>query len=335
MQALVLKELNAPLVTEQRSAPTPAKDEVVVQLRSSALNRRDYWITQGMYPGIKLPVVLGSDGAGEVVQIGSGLGNFWSNRQVIINPGWDWGSDERFQSESFRILGMPVDGTFASHVVVPADYLHEKPAHLSWHEAAAVPLAGVTAYRAVFTQGELKPNQNVLVNGVGGGVASFAMQYAIAAGANLFVTSSSSDKRDRAVAMGAKAAFNYADDQWHKEVKSSHGLMDLIIDSAGGEGYNALLELASPGGRIVNYGATAGPPKKIDFFKVFWKQLRIIGSSMGSPADFKSMLTFIAEQRIKPIIDEVLPLDSANAALAKMKTSAQFGKIVLDHNAAA
>ena len=333
MQALVLKDLKSPLISEQRSDPTPEKNEVIVRLKASALNRRDYWITQGMYPGIKLPVVLGSDGAGEVVELGSGLGNYWANRQVIINPGWDWGGDEHFQSDSFRILGLPADGTFATHVAVPADYLHEKPAHMSWHQAAALPLAGVTAYRAVFTQGELSPNQSVLVNGVGGGVASFAMQYAIAAGANLVVTSSSSDKREKAIAMGAKAAFDYSDENWHKEVKSSHGMMDLIIDSAGGDGYNALLDLATPGGRIVNYGATAGPPKKIDFFKVFWKQLRIIGSTMGSPADFKSMLAFVTENRIQPVVDEVLPLSSANTALEKMKTSTQFGKIVLDNEA--
>lgn len=334
MQALVLQEKNAPLVSEQRPDPAPGKNEVIVELKSSALNRRDFWITQGMYPGIKLPVVLGSDGAGEVLQIGSGLGNFWANRQVIINPGWDWGSDERFQSDSFRILGMPVDGTLATHVAVPADYLHEKPAHLSWHEAAALPLAGVTAYRAVFTQGELRADQKVLVNGVGGGVASFAMQYAIAAGANLVVTSSSPEKREKAVSLGASAAYSYADENWHKQVKAAHGMMDLIIDSAGGEGYNTLLDLAAPGGRVVNYGATTGPAKKVDLFKVFWKQLRIIGSSMGSPADFKAMLAFVADHRIKPQIDEVFPLRSANAALEKMKASTQFGKIVLDNGEA-
>ena len=262
MQALVLKELKAPLVKEQRADPTPDKNEVVVQLKSSALNRRDYWITQGMYPGIKLPVVLGSDGAGEVVQLGSGMGNFWANRQVIINPGWDWGGDERFQSDSFRILGMPIDGTFATHVTVPADHLHEKPSHMDWHQAAALPLAGVTAYRAVFTQGELKPNQNVLVNGVGGGVASFAMQLAVAAGANLFVTSSSPDKRDRAIAMGAKAAFNYAAENWHKEVQSKHGMMDLIIDSAGGDGYNALLDLAKSGWPHRQLWSNRRPPEE-------------------------------------------------------------------------
>lgn len=333
MQAIVLQELNAPLVAEQRSDPTPEKNEVIVELKSSALNRRDYWITRGMYPGIKLPVVLGSDGAGEVIQIGSGLGNFWANRQVIINPGWDWGNDERFQSDAFRILGMPDDGTFATQVAVPAEYLHDKPAHLNWQEAAALPLAGVTAYRAVFTQGKLTTNQNVLVNGIGGGVASFALQYTLAAGANVFVTSSSAAKREQAVTLGAKAAFNYTEENWHKQAKATCGMMDLIIDSAGGDGYNALLDLARPGGRIVNYGATTGPPKNIDFFKVFWKQLRIIGSSMGSPADFKAMLTFVSDHRIKPIIDEVLPLTSVNMALDKMKSSSQFGKIVLDNTA--
>ncbi len=333
MQALVLQDLRTPLVLEQRSDPKPAKNEVIVQLKSAALNRRDYWITQGMYPGIELPVVLGSDGGGEVVELGQGLGNFWASRQVIINPGWDWGSNERFQSSAFRILGMPVDGTFATHVAVPADYLYEKPDHLSWHQVAALPVAGVTAYRALFTQGDLKQNDNVLINGIGGGVASLAMQLAIAAGAKVFITSSSPDKREKAMAMGATAAFDYAQEKWHQDVKSSHGMMDLIIDSAGGEGYNALLDLATPGGRLVNYGATTGPPKKLDLFKVFWKQLTIVGTSMGSPTEFRSMLSFVTEHRIKPIIDEVLPLTAVNTALEKLKTSTQFGKIVLEHEA--
>ncbi len=330
MQALVLKQLNSSLVLEQRPDLQPAVNEVVVQLKAAALNRRDYWITKGMYPGIVLPVVLGSDGAGVVKEVGRGLGNYWHDREVIINPGWDWGEDQRVQSDSIRILGMPQDGTFATEVVVPSEYLHEKPTHLTWQEAAALPLAGVTAYRAVFVQGQLQAGDRMLVQGVGGGVASIAMQYGIAAGVNVFVTSSSAEKRAKALAMGATAAFDYSADGWHGQLKAEHGPMNLIIDSAGGDGYNVLLDLAAAGGRIVNYGATAGPPKKFDLFKLFWKQLRLIGSTMGSPADFKAMLEFVKEHSIKPTVDEVMPLASGNEAIAKMNSSSQFGKIVLD-----
>jgi NADPH:quinone reductase-like Zn-dependent oxidoreductase len=161
-------------------------------------------------------------------------------------------------------------------------------------------------------------------------VATFVLQFAVAAGAQVFVTSSSEDKIERAIALGATAGFNYTHDEWHKIAVAEHGLMDLIVDSAGGEGYANLIDLAAAGGRIVNYGATTGPPKKIDLFKVFWKQLHLIGSTMGSPADFRAMLHFVNEHKIKPVVDRSYPLSEGNAALERMKESQQFGKIVLE-----
>ncbi len=329
MQALTLKQLKTPLELEERDDPKPAAEQVVVRLNAAALNRRDYWITQGMYPGIECPVVLGSDGAGIVAETGSSLGNYWSGREVIINPGWDWGDDPKVQSKSFHVLGMPDDGTFATHVRVPARCIHVKPNHLTWEEAAALPLAGVTAYRAVFTQGSLQAGETILVSGVGGGVATFALQFAVAAGANVWVTSSSQDKIKRAVELGAKGGFDYNDADWWKTMSGQAGLPNLIIDSAGGAGYGALLNLAAPGGRIVNYGATKGPPEKLDLFKIFWKQLTVQGSTMGSPADFAAMLAFVEKHQIRPIVDCVFPLADGNQALNLMKSSPQFGKYVL------
>lgn len=330
MKALVLTELKCPLQLEDRDALVPSPGEVVVALKAAALNRRDYWITQGMYPGIKLPVVLGSDGAGVVTRVGEGVSQDLLRREVIVNPGWNWGDRDAVQSDDFRILGMPHDGTFASEVKVPAMYLADKPQHMSWHEAAALPLAGVTGYRAVFTQGRLQAGERVLISGVGGGVATFALQYALAAGATVFVTSSSERKLEQAMQLGASAGFNYTVDGWHKQLLSAHGPVDLIIDSAGGDGYANLLDIAAPGGRIVNYGATAGPPKKLDLFKVFWKQLHLIGSTMGSPDDFAKMIEFVSEHTIKPIIDKVYPLAVGNDAIEQMKNSQQFGKLVID-----
>lgn len=330
MQALVLTAMKQPLRLEERGDLSPGAGEAVVALKAAALNRRDYWITRGMYPGVRVPVILGSDGAGVVAQLGDGVEADWLGRQVIINPGWAWGNDETAQSDKFRILGMPDDGTFAAQVVVPSQYLHGKPDHLNWHEAAALPLGGVTAYRALFVQGGLRAGQNVLVSGIGGGVATFALQYAVAAGANVFVTSSSATKIEKAVALGAIAGFDYTRDDWHKAAKAEHGMMNLIVDSGGGDGYANLVELASPGGRIVNYGATAGPPKKLDLFKVFWKQLHLIGSTMGSPADFSAMLQFVTDHKISPLIDQAFPLDEGNAALERMQHGQQFGKIVLE-----
>jgi NADPH:quinone reductase-like Zn-dependent oxidoreductase len=283
-----------------------------------------------MYPGLKLPVIPGSDGAGTVISFGPAVDDNWNGRDVIINPGWNWGKNERTQGSRFRILGMPDDGTFATHAVVPARYLHLRPEHLNWHEAAALPLAAVTAWRALFTQGQLQQGQNVLVNGVGGGVAGYAMQFAATAGANVYVTSSSEQKRDKALGMGIVDAFDYSEKDWHKSVQRQYGLMDLIVDGAGGPGYQSLIDLAGPGGRIVSYGATNGPPPEIDLFKVFWKQLSLVGSTMGSPADFADMLGFVTDNEVGPIIDEIFPLITADKALNRMASSRQFGKIVLD-----
>ena len=172
MKALVLTEIKHPLQLEERPDLEPGSQQVVIQLRAAALNRRDYWITQGMYPGISLPVILGSDGAGTVIKQDAEIAEPWISRDVIINPGWQWGTSQAAQSDQFRILGMPDDGTFATQVAAPPQYVYPKPTHLSWHESAALPLAGLTAYRALFSQGNLKSGEQVLITGIGGGVAT-------------------------------------------------------------------------------------------------------------------------------------------------------------------
>ena len=170
MKALVLKQTKSPLELEDRPDLSPAADEAVVTLKAAALNRRDYWITQGMYPGINPPVVMGSDGAGNVSRLGADVDPAWLDREVLINPALDWGNDQAAQGDHFSILGLPKDGTFATEVAVQASQLHAKPAEMSWQEAAALPLAGLTAYRAVFSQGNLKPGDTMLITGIGGGV---------------------------------------------------------------------------------------------------------------------------------------------------------------------
>lgn len=329
MKSLVLTELKTPLILEERPDLDPGDGEVVVRLKAAALNRRDYWITQGLYPGIEPPVTLGSDGAGVVSSLGSGVDGVSIGEEVLVNPGWNWGEDEAAQSAKFQILGVPRDGTFATEVVVPVDSLSAKPEHLNWHEAAALPLGGVTAFRAVFTQGQLAAGENVLVTGIGGGVATFALQFAKAAGANVFVTSASTTKIERACELGATAGLDYTEDGWAKRLQMEHGPMNLIIDSAGGDGYASLINLAAPGGRIVNYGATAGPPK-FDLFKVFWKQLSVLGSTMGSPRDFAGMLELVNSKQLRPMLDKTFPLEQGNEALARMRDCEQFGKIVLE-----
>lgn len=332
MKCLVLKEIHGSLELEERPDLKPGADEVVVSVRAAAFNRRDWWITQGMYPGIELPCVLGSDGAGVVTKCGEHVDASWQDREVIIDPSFGWGDDQAVQDPRFHILGLPTDGAFATEVRVPASALHPRPEHLSWTEAAALPLAGVTAYRATIFQGRLQPGDRVLVTGIGGGVATFALQFAVAAGAKAWVTSSSDEKIQRAVELGAEGGFNYTEDGWWKAMARQAGPPNLIIDSAGGPGYRSLLNLVDNGGRIVSYGATAGAPDKIDLFKLFWKQAHLIGSTMGSPADFAAMLELVNQRKIRPVVDAVFPLADGDKAVRQMTTSPQFGKYVLTND---
>ncbi len=329
MPGLLIQELNAPLVLSDFDMGELTPGHVKIELKAAALNHRDVWITKGMYPGIELPKVLGSDGAGIVVEVGDKKDESWLGQEVIINPGWDWGTCEAAQSAEFTILGMPKNGTFSSHMLAPVDTLRAKPKHLSWEEAAALPLAGVTAFRALMSQGQFRPGEKVLVSGIGGGVATFALQFAVAAGAEVAVTSSSSEKIAKAKELGAVAGFNYRGEDWHKKAIEEFGRPNVIIDSAAGKGYANLISVAAPGGRIVNYGATTGPPESIDMFKVFWNQLNLIGSTMGSPADFRGMLQLVDKHEIRPVIDQVFSLTQGNEALSRMEQGQQFGKIVL------
>ena len=320
MKALVLNEVKQPLVLLERPSPKAGKGQVIVKLKAAALNRRDYWITQGLYPGIRCPVILGSDGAGTAD---------FKEKDVIINPGYNWGGRQEVQSGDFKILGMPDDGTFAEQIAVPQEQLFAKPEHLSWEEAAALPLAGLTAYRALFKQGRLQSSQTVVITGIGGGVACIALQLAVAAGATVIVTSSSQAKIDKALAMGAAAGFLYTSEGYASQVNSQFDQVHLIVDGAGGDGYSQLIEMACPGGRIVNYGATAGMPGKLDLRKVFFRQLHLVGSTMGSPGDFAAMLDMVGRHKIHPVVDEVFSLSEGNKAFEKMKAFSQFGKLVL------
>lgn len=330
MKALVLRKPLSPLVLEDCPMPGPERGQAVVKLKAAALNRRDFWIVQDRYPNMTVPIIPGSDGAGVVVKVGAGVDGSWLEKEVIINPGINWGDESTAQSDSFEILGMPRNGTLSEMVVVPAEQLHPKPAHLNWHEAAALPLAGLTAYRALFSRAKLREGESVLVSGVGGGVATFALLFAVAVGARVWVTSSSQAKIDRAGELGAEGGFLYTKESWPDEAAKQAVRPSLIVDSAGGPGFARLIDAVRPGGRIVNYGATAGAPEELNLRKVFWKQLHLIGSTMGSPRDFEQMLDFVTKHEIKPVVDRVIPLQDGNDAFDCLAESSQFGKVVIE-----
>ena len=330
MQALVLDGINQPLRLRAVPTPAPAPGEVLVQLHAAALNHRDVWIQKGQYAGLKFPIILGSDGAGTVRAVGEGGEAGLRGQRVLLNPGLNWGDNPRAQGKDFTILGLPHDGTFAEYVRVPARSVHPLPAHLSFAQAAALPLGGLTAYRAVFTRAQLQPGERVLISGVGGGVALLALQMAVAAGAEVWVTSSSEAKIARAVALGARGGADYRAAQWPADLtQRAGGGFDVIVDSAAGEGFNDLVDAAVPGGRLVFYGATQGDIPNLAARKVFWKQLSILGSTMGTEQDFAGLLALVNEQKLVPHLDEIIPWHEGEAALRRMDDGAQFGKIVL------
>jgi NADPH:quinone reductase-like Zn-dependent oxidoreductase len=329
MKAAVLDGINQPLVIRDVPDPQPSDNEVIVQIAAAALNHRDVWIQKGLYAGLKFPIILGSDGAGTVAAVGSDVDRAWLGQAVIMNPGKDWGDNPRAQGRQYKILGLPEDGTFAEQVKVPAQNLIAKPAHLSFAAAAALPLGGLTAYRALFTRGNLQAGERVLVTGVGGGVAMLAFQLAVAAGAQVYVTSGSDEKLARAQQLGAAGGVNYRDNEWSKKLREQAAGFDLIFDSAGGDGFPELIELAKPGGRIVTIGATLGNPKGIDLRRVFWKQVSILGSTMGMADDFAALIAFVNRHQLVPMIDAEFPLAQAEAAMRRMDAADQFGKIVL------
>jgi zinc-binding alcohol dehydrogenase/oxidoreductase len=309
--------------------PAPAPGEAVVELRASSLNHRDLWIKLGQYAGLKFPCIPGSDGAGIVAEVAAGCDRSWIGREVVINPSLDWGASESAQGPGFGILGLPRDGTLAPRVAIPVSQLAPKPAHLGWEEAAALPLAGLTAWRALVSRARVAPGDRVLVTGIGGGVALFALQYGVALGNEVWVTSSSDDKIARAVAMGARGGFRYDSQGWAARACAAPGLFNVIIDSAGGAGFGSLIDIAAPGGRIAFYGATRGSVPDVALRKVFWKQLSLLGTTMGSPADWTAMTAFVAGHGVRPVVSDVFPFEQAPEAFDLMERGGQFGKIVI------
>jgi len=321
MKAAVLEQTGKAPVVKTTDAPVPAAGEKLIQLHYAAMNHRDVYIRDGEYARIQLPVIPGSDGCGTEAD---------SGREVIINPSFGWGTNPRVQAADYHILGMPRNGTFAGYISVPEDRIYEKPTHLSMAQAAALPLAGVTAYRALFTRAQAQKGEKVFIHGIGGGVALFAMQFALAAGCEVYVSSSSSEKIDMAVKMGASGGFLYQNEHWAKEVSAQKLAFDVIVESAGGAGYASLLSVAAAGGRIVSYGGTRGKTAPLSPQIIFWKQLSLLGSTMGSDSDFKAMLGFVQEHKIVPVISQTFGLTQIADAYNYMHQAQQFGKIIID-----
>ncbi len=340
MKAAVIHEHGGPdaVHIEEIAGPRPSSGEVVLEVRAAALNHLDIWVRRGR-PGLTLtfPHVLGTDGAGVVAEVGPDVEGLSAGDEVILNPGLSCGScefchrGEHSECTSFGIVGMSRPGTFADLVAVPAQNLHLKPSHLGFEEAAALPLAHVTAWRMLMTRARLQPGETVLIHGIGGGVALAGLQLAKLLNAQVIVTSSSEDKLAQAESLGADHTINYkATDvaATVREITEGRGV-DVVFDTVGAATWSVDLAAVRRGGRIVICGVTSGASAETNLQKVYWNQLTIMGSTMGSHEDFRQMLRAITAAHLKPVIDSIEPLDRCKEAMARMESGEQFGKTVL------
>jgi zinc-binding alcohol dehydrogenase/oxidoreductase len=302
---------------EEAPDPVAGPGEVVVELRAAAINRRDLLVRNPPGPAYRfdLPLIPGSDGAGVRRDTGE---------EVVIYPGLGWGPREDAAGPDWRILGGPDDGTYAELVNVPAENVFPKPDRFSWEEAAAFPLAALTAYRALFEIGGLVDDESVLVLGAGSGVSTMAVSLAAQAGCRVLVTSSSQEKIDRAKELGAEGGVLYTEDGWAEAA----GPVDVVLDSVGSTWRESAKALRR-GGRLVVFGGTGGPEVTVDVRAIYLNWQSIRGTTMGSARDFTGLLRMVKGGKWRPVIDSVRPLEEAAAAHERMQAGEHFGKLVL------
>lgn len=301
-----------------------------VALRAAALNHRDIWTCRGRAPDAP-PVILGSDGAGVVEAVGRQVRHVRPGDHVVVNPSLGWLSGIEAPPDGFEILGHPTHGTFAETLVIPATNVEPKPEHLSWHEAAALPLSGLTAYRALFTRGRVKAGDTIVIPGIGGGTALAALQFAKASGASVIATTSKPEKQEKARAAGADLVLDTVT-PWAEAVRQFTGGRgaDVVIESVGRASWQNSLAALARGGRIVVYGSTSGDVVETDLVPLFLGWQSILGTTMGNRDEFRAMLKLVTVDRLRPIIDRVFPLREGPAALRYLEAGGQFGKVVLE-----
>jgi NADPH:quinone reductase-like Zn-dependent oxidoreductase len=340
MKALYFESHGGPeqLRVGDRDLPEPGPGKVRVRLRTAALNHLDLFVVGGM-PGvpIDLPHIGGADGAGVVDAIGEGVSSVAVGTEVVFDPGLSCGGcefcrrGEHSLCTSFGVMGEHCDGTFAEAVLVDEASLASRPVHLSWQEAAGFGLTYLTAWRMLITRGRLRPGESVLIHGIGGGVSLACLELAKLVGARCLVTSRSPEKLERARELGASELI-LADDQVPREVGRLTGKrgVDVVVDSVGEATWMQSLKAAAKGGRVLTCGASSGPNPAEEIRLVFWKQLTIVGSTMGSREDWRQLMEAVVSHRLRPVIDSTRPLDDGRTAYERLRCGEQFGKIVLD-----
>jgi len=315
VKAIRIHEDGGPEVLRYEDAPDPVAGpgEVLVELRAASLNHLDSWVRRGL-PSVPKPRILGADGAGIRADTGE---------RVVINPGLEHG-------DRITVIGEHTDGTHAELIAVPETNVHPIPDSLSFEDAAAFPLVFETAWRMLVTKADLQPDEWVLVWGIGGGVATASLAIATALGARVVVTSSSDEKLARAVELGAAATVNHATDDVPTRVKElTGGGAHVVVETVGADTWAKSLAAARTAGRVCVCGATSGPNPPANLHRLWWKQLTVYGSTMGTNADFAAVLDLVASGRARPVVDSVFLLREARAAHERLESGQQLGKIVL------
>jgi NADPH:quinone reductase-like Zn-dependent oxidoreductase len=331
LEQLTIGELEAPQIKQ---------NEVLIKTNFSALNHIDIFLIKG-WPGLNLnlPHILGSDGSGVIREIGSAVTNINVGDRVTINPGLSCGkcyfclSGKQNFCKSFSIMGENQWGTFSEYFKVPAENALPIPNNFSLELAAAAPLTFLTAWRALTTQANLKQEDVILIHGAGGGVSTAAIQIAKYLGAKVITTTSDSNKMKRAKELGADFVFNYKENPdfgkiIYSEITNKRGV-DAVLDSVGKDTFQNSLRLLRPGGCLVSPGATTGAISEIDIRQIFWKQLKVVGSTMSNQREFREVMNLIFQNRFKPIIDKVFPLNEVREAERYLREGNQFGKVIL------
>ncbi|MBN2133819.1 MAG: zinc-binding dehydrogenase [Sedimentisphaerales bacterium] len=326
------------LRVEEVPEPTPGPGEAVLKVLGAGLNHLDIWVRRGR-PGVTLnmPHVLGSDAVGVVVAVGADVESPAVGDEVIVNPSVSCGRcefcarGEQSECPSFGLVGFSRPGTFAEQVSLPACNLCPKPPHLSVEEAATLSLTCVTAWRMLVTRAHTKPGESVLIHGIGGGAALSALQWAKRIGAEAIVTSSSDEKLARAAELGADHTVNYAREDVVERVRAITGDrgVDVVVDSVGAATWGIDFGVVRRGGRVVTCGVTTGPRAETNLQALYWNQVNVFGSTMGSAEDYRQMLRAVTVNQLRPVVDKVFPLDEAREAMARMEAGKQCGKIAL------
>ena len=325
MKAVRIHEDGGPDVLryEDVADPEPGPGEALVALRAAGLNHLDLWVRKGL-PSVPKPRILGADGAGEVVALGEGVDGLEVGQRVVLNPGIPHG-------ERITVVGEHTDGTYCELKAIAATQLYPLDASLSFEQGAAFPLTFETAFRMLVTRASLAEGEWVLIWGIGGGVALAAFEISRALGARTIVTSSSSEKLARATELGADAVVNHANADVVEVVKDVTGGRgaDVVVETVGEATWERSLSAVAQSGRVVVCGATSGHSPPARLYRLWWKQLSVLGSTMGMPSDFEGAYELVRSGRARVHVDSVFPLADARRAHERLESGAQFGKVVL------